>query len=148
LARHSAHLLDVPRDGEVIPLVELGTHCRGAAFFDGEWLRTPELERAIDALSREYEGFWFGRYDIRAGSFDDLKAGRNFTVIELNGATSEATSIYDPKNGLFEAYRILRRQWAILFEIGDRNRRAGVRPATLGEMAGLVRRHRREVEVH
>jgi 2-C-methyl-D-erythritol 4-phosphate cytidylyltransferase/2-C-methyl-D-erythritol 2,4-cyclodiphosphate synthase len=34
----------------------------------------------------------------------ELQAGQ-FTVIELNGATSEATSIYDPGNGLFAAYR-------------------------------------------
>ena len=31
-------------------------------------------------------------------------------VVELNGVTSEATSIYDPKNSLFVAYRVLDRK--------------------------------------
>src|SRR5205823_1452898 len=35
----------------------------------------------------------------------DLRAGRNFQIIELNGAASEATSIYDARNSLFAAYR-------------------------------------------
>jgi membrane protein DedA with SNARE-associated domain len=143
LERHATRLWEVPADGEVVSLVELGTHCRGAAFFDGTALQTPALVEAVDEISRSYrdEGFWFGRYDVRTDSEETLQAGR-FRVIELNGATSEATSIYDPKHGLFDAYRTLREQWRILFEIGDRNRAAGARPATLGELFDLLRRHR------
>ena len=148
LTRHARRLMDVPPTGEIVPLVELGTHCRGAAFYDGEWIRTPELEAAIDQLSRGYAGFWFGRYDVRSPSMEALRSGQEFKVIELNGATSEATSIYDPKNGLRAAYRLLRRQWAILFEIADRNRRDGARPASLGELLALVRRHRQELRAH
>jgi glyoxylase-like metal-dependent hydrolase (beta-lactamase superfamily II) len=123
--------------------VELGTHCRGAVFYDGTALQTPVLVEAVDRLSRTFrdDGFWFGRYDVRTDSEETLQAGR-FRVIELNGATSEATSIYDPRHGLLDAYRTLREQWRILFEIGDRNRAAGARPATFRELFDLLRRHR------
>jgi D-serine deaminase-like pyridoxal phosphate-dependent protein len=77
----------------------------------------------------------------------ELQAGR-FTVIELNGATSEATSIYDPGNGLLTAYRTLARQWRILFEIGSRNRRAGIKSTGLRELAALLRRHREAKRAH
>lgn len=67
--------------------------------------------------------------------------------MELNGVASEATSIYDPANGLLKAYRTLREQWRICFEIGARNRAAGRRPATLGELRTLLLRHRAAMRI-
>jgi membrane protein DedA with SNARE-associated domain len=142
LRRHAARLTSVPAVGEIVPLVELGTHCRGSLFLDGGWVETPELGVAIERISRRFEGFWFGRYDIRTPSLADFQAGRNFKIVELNGATAEATAIYDPKNGLLSAYRTLFRQWRLLFEIAEANIRAGARGTTLGELWQLVRRHR------
>lgn len=146
--RFASRLATVPAEGDAVRLVELGTHSRGATFYDGEWARTPALEAAIDELSRGYAGFWFGRYDIRAPSADAARAGTGFKVIELNGAAAEATNIYDPRNRLSAAYRVLRRQWAILFEIAARNVAAGATPASLREMIGLLRVHRRAVRSH
>jgi pimeloyl-ACP methyl ester carboxylesterase/membrane protein DedA with SNARE-associated domain len=148
LARHAARLDQVPAVGERIALTTLGTHCRGAVFYDGEALRTEALEAAIDELSRGYSGFWFGRYDIRAPSIEAIRAGADFKVLELNGATSEATSIYDPGNRLVDAYRTLRRQWAILFEIASRNRAAGARSSSLAELLRLMAVHRRASRAH
>jgi membrane protein DedA with SNARE-associated domain/pimeloyl-ACP methyl ester carboxylesterase len=119
----------VPERGQAVQLTELGTHCLGAVFLDGGHLKTAALEDAIDRLSREYEGFYFGRYDVRAPSAEDLRAGRNLKVIELNGVTSEATSIYDPRNSVLAAWRVLFAQWRIAFEIGAQNRKRGARPA-------------------
>ncbi|HET9274636.1 MAG TPA: alpha/beta fold hydrolase, partial [Gemmatimonadales bacterium] len=147
LAKHAARLYEVPAAGEVVPLVELGTHCRGAAFLDGSQLRTPALEEAVDEISRKFPGFLFGRYDVRSESVEALQAGR-FTIIELNGATSEATSVYDPRNGILTAYRVLASQWRILFEIGARNRQAGVRTAGLTELMLLLRKHREARRAH
>lgn len=139
LEQHAERLWEVIPAGEVVPLVQLGTHCRGATFLDGARLRTPLLEEAVDGVSRSLEGFWFGRYDVRAESEAALQAGQ-FQVIELNGVSSEATSIYDPSNRLFSAYRTLFEQWTIAFEIGALNRKAGARVAGVGEVWGLVRR--------
>jgi pimeloyl-ACP methyl ester carboxylesterase len=146
-AKHAARLGEVPATGEVVPLVELGTHCRGAMFFDGTALRTAALEAAVDRISKGFEGFHFGRYDVRAESVEALQAGR-FRVIELNGVTSEATSIYDPAHGLLEAYRTLRAQWRLVFEIGGRSRAAGARPARLGELVTLALSHRAAKREH
>ncbi|MDH4348629.1 MAG: alpha/beta fold hydrolase [Gemmatimonadota bacterium] len=147
LRLHAARLADVPAAGAELRLVELGTHCKGSVFFDGEWVRTPALEAAIDRVSQGYAGFWFGRYDVRAPSVEALQQGQ-FKVLELNGATAEATSIYDPGNRLGDAYRVLRRQWAILFEIASQNAMAGARPATVPELVGLMRRHRQSLRAH
>lgn len=138
--RHAARLGEVLTGGETFALVELGSHCRGALFLDGSRFKTEALERSIDLLSRGFDGFYFGRFDIRTPSPEDFRRGLNFKVVELNGVTSEATHIYDPAHGLLYAYRVLFRQWRLAFEIGAQNRARGARPTTLFGLAGLTRR--------
>jgi pimeloyl-ACP methyl ester carboxylesterase/membrane protein DedA with SNARE-associated domain len=141
LAAHGPRLAQVPGPGELVVLTELGTHSRGATFHDGARYLTPALERSVDELTRPFEGFWFGRYDVRAPSAEALMAGGPFTVLELNGVSSEATSIYDPAHGLLHAYRTLFAQWRLAFAIGEANRARGARPASVGEIIRLLRRH-------
>jgi membrane protein DedA with SNARE-associated domain len=138
-------LHDLPAAGERVQLVELGTHCRGAIFLDGARLKTEALEEAIDRVSRAYEGFYFGRFDIRTPSLDDFQRGENFKVIELNGVTSEATHIYDPRYSLFAAYRVLFAQWRIAFEIGALNRARGMEPTSARELIRLTVEFQRSV---
>jgi len=117
--------------GESLKLVEAGNHAQGCIFRDGQRLRTPELIERIDTISKKLTGFNIGRYDLRFTSEDDLRAGKNFSIIELNGAASEATSIYDARNSLGCAYRTLFRQWELVFAIGAANRRQGCPPTKL-----------------
>ena len=112
--------------GETIRLVEAGNHCQGAIFLDGRRLYSPKLEQAIDRISRSIPGFFVGRYDLRYASVAALQAGEGFQIVELNGVASEATSIYDPSNSLWNAYRTLFQQWEIIFAIADQNRKRGL----------------------
>ncbi|MEP6913699.1 MAG: VTT domain-containing protein [bacterium] len=140
-------LLDIPATGESVQLIEIGTHCLGSIFLDGIEIKTAELERAIDHLAKAFDGFYFGRFDIRTPSLTDFQHGKNFKVVELNGVTSEATSIYDPKNTLFAAYRVLFDQWRIAFEIGAQNRARGAEPARLLTLARrIVEKWRKQSE--
>ncbi len=123
LRLHAARLAWVPPRGEQVVLTRLGTHSRGAVFLDGERFKTAELTRAVDGLTRRYEGFYFGRYDLVAPDAAALMAGGPLTVLELNGVSSEATSIYDPRHNLMHAYGTLFAQWRLAFEIGLRIRR-------------------------
>lgn len=142
LKKFAARLDEVPAAGEPVILTELGTHCRGAVFLDGAGLITPALEAVVERVSCAFDGFYFGRYDVRTESAEAFKRGE-FTVIELNGLTSEATSIYDPKHSVWFGWRMLCRQWALAFAIGAENRTRGVKPLTLGEVWGLLMEARR-----
>ena len=117
--------------GESLKLVEAGNPAQGCIFRDGAHLWSEALERRINDISQRLDGFFIGRYDIRYSAVEELRAGRNFEIIELNGAASEATSIYDPRNSLFAAYRTLFRQWELVFAIGAANRRRGLSPTSL-----------------
>ena len=138
LRRHQENLFSVPEKGERFKLVEVGTHCRGALFLDGSAVWTPQLEAAIDRLSKQFEGFYFGRYDVVTPCVEDFRNGENFKIIELNGVTSEATHIYQPGTSLWRAYAVLMHQWRLAFEIGAINARRGCKPAPLGKLAALI----------
>jgi membrane protein DedA with SNARE-associated domain len=122
---------EVLATGEQLKLVEAGNHAEGCIFRDGMHLLTPALAARIDEISQKLSGFYVGRYDIRFSSIDDLKEGRNFKIVELNGAASEATSIYDARNSLLSAYRTLFRQWDLVFAIGVANRKRGAVPVSV-----------------
>ena len=136
--RHAASLFDVPEAGERVPLVDIGTHCKGCLFLDGNWVISPALEAEIDRVSKTFDGFFFGRYDIRTTDVEAFARGENYKVVELNGVTSEATNIYDPRNSLLKAYRVLFRQWELAFRIGAANRALGQRPVSVADLFRMV----------
>ncbi len=129
---------EVPAAGEEVRLTELGTHCRGAVFLDGARFATPRLTEAVERISRSFDGFYFGRYDLKAPSYEAFEAGRDLKVLELNGVTSEATHVYDPQVRLVDAYRVLFEQWRLAFEAGARNRDRGVEPVGLLELLRML----------
>lgn len=140
--RQAARLADTPPAGQVVSLGDCGSHCRGATFLDGRSLITPALEQAFDRIARSYDGFYFGRFDVRAAATEEFVDGRAFKIIELNGVTSEATHIYDPSVGLLDAYRALFEQWRLAFEIGAENISRGAAVTSLWQLGALVARYR------
>lgn len=147
LAKHylkvnAARLSEVPNSGEAIQLVELGTHCRGAIFLDGNRYKSEALRLALDEVLSTYDGFYFGRFDLRVPSGEALKRGEGIQILELNGVSSESTDIYDPKNSIFKAWRVLCRQWQIAFQIGAANRAAGAKIPAWNEIFAVLRGHR------
>lgn len=138
LEKHSAELKTVLPAGQEFSLVNLGTHCKGALFLDGNEFISEKLTERIDKISSNFKGFYFGRYDIRVPSEADFVVGKNIQVIELNGVTSEATSIYDPKYSVWHGYKTLFWQWRIATEIGAQNIRNGAKPISLRELVRIA----------
>lgn len=136
--KHDNILHTIPADGTIVKLVTLGSHCRGSLFLEGEQYRTDILIKTIDHISKHINGFYFGRYDIRAESIEAFKRGE-YKVIEVNGVTSESTNMYDPRYRLIDAYRILFAQWRLAFEIGQKNVLKGHAPMNLKELVNKVK---------
>ncbi|MBO9611100.1 MAG: NRDE family protein [Dyadobacter sp.] len=135
----------VPADGEEVGLVPYGNHSRGAKFTDLSHRITPALTQAIDQVCSAIPGFYYGRLDIRFKSWAELEAGRHFSIIELNGAVSEPTHIYDPEHSLFFAWKEIYRHWKILREISMANMRNGAPPMTFADGLKMIREHHRHV---
>ena len=139
LTRHAAHVGRVLAADERFALATAGNHCQGTLFRDGTHLITPELNNVFHTISRQFDGFFVGRFDVRYSDPTAFRAGQDFAIVELNGVASESTNLYDPTWSLWRAYATLFRQWALLFRIGTANRSRGHRPVTVRELLGLVR---------
>lgn len=142
-ARHREQLERVPDEGELIPLVFSGNHCQGTIFKDGTSLLRPKLAARIEEIASAIPGFDFGRFDIRFDVLEDFLRGENFKIIEINGASAEATHIWDAEMTLIEAYRVLFEQFRVLFEIGDARRQQGYAPVGLRALLAETLRYRR-----
>jgi len=88
--------------GESKELVSIGNHCLGTTFLNANHLITPKLHESFNRIGREIKGFYFGRFDLRCASFEDLENG-NIKIVELNGCGAEPAHIYHPGASFWKA---------------------------------------------
>ena len=132
-------ILDIiPENGASIELMPIGNHSRGTTFLNENQLINNELCKQFDVLSKRIDGFYFGRFDIRCNSEQDLHKG-NFKIMELNGAGAEPGHIYDPGFSLFKAYRSIISHLKALFEISRANRKRGFAYMTFSEGLDFIK---------
>ena len=122
---YGKELKTVLKQGEKKNLVPYGNHARGAKFIDYSHLISPELTQVIDDMCLQIPEFYFGRMDVMYNTWAELEQGKNFSIVELNGAASEPTHIYDPKHSLFFAWKELARHIRYMFRISVANHKRG-----------------------
>lgn len=123
--RYGNDLSKVLEKGKKFVLVPYGSHTRGAKFIDISNKICSKLESTINNICSEVPGFYFGRLDIFHTTIDDLAEGKNFKIIEINGAGSEPTHIYDPSHSLLFAWKEIIKHWKILYQISTVNNKKG-----------------------
>jgi hypothetical protein len=133
----------VPAEGELVRLAFIGSMRVGGLYRDARQFITPALSQRFDAIARSMPEFHFGRFDIRFESLERLQAGEDFSIIEINGAGSEAIHAWDPEVPLRSVYRELFQAQDQLFEIAARNQARGFKPVSLAVfLQTALRQHR------
>lgn len=120
-------------------LVPFGSHTRGAKFLDYSAKQNEKLQQTINEICTKVSGFYFGRLDIRYQSFEDLCEGKNFSIIEINGAGAEPTHIYDPSHSVFFAWKEIIKHWSLLYRISMANKKRGAPYLTYSEGMEMLR---------
>lgn len=120
----SNRLSEVLENGKILELVSIGNHCLGTTFLDGTHLINDKLSTTFDSLSKQIDGFYFGRFDLRCARVEDLYEG-NYKVMELNGCGAEPAHIYHPGFPLRKALIVLFKHWRNIFEIARENVKRG-----------------------
>lgn len=113
--------------GESLLLMPIGNHCRGTTFLNGNAWIDEQLTGVFDRLSDQIEGFYFGRFDLRCASIEALREGRDFKIMELNGAGAEPGHIYQPGYSLWQAWKDIIYHLDHLCSISIANHKRGVR---------------------
>ncbi|MBS1602988.1 MAG: NRDE family protein [Bacteroidetes bacterium] len=145
LTARYGHLLDtILPSGINYTLVPYGNHCLGSKFVDWSNRISDQLAEVIDGVCRQIPEFYYGRLDIKFADWNDLLNGKGFSIIELNGAGSEPTHIYDPSHSIFFAWKEIIRHWRLLHRISLINAKHRKIPLmSTGEGWRMLRDHAR-----
>jgi hypothetical protein len=125
-AKLNGHLSKVPEKHKVHYLSNRGNHNRGAKFTNLHREIDEALVTVFDSISNSSNQFHYGRYDIKTTSMEDLKKGRNISILEFNGVGAEPNHIYDCNMGYFQALRTIATHWHHMYRIGRMNHANGV----------------------
>lgn len=127
-----ADLLDrVLAADEVYMLEPIGNHCRGACFFDGNHLITDTLNELFNNINAHMNEVYYGRFDIKYESWDQLVNGSSFKILEMNGIASEPIHIYDKNVKIRDKYKSFYSLWKTIYEISNIQKSRGIHPISL-----------------
>ena len=126
-----AYLSEFPVEGEPYRRLFSASHSRGAVFRDAAALISEEVLAALDQIFADIPSFHYGRLDIKFKDIGILRSGRDFHIIEINGASSESINIWYRNASLGQALRTLLQQYHTLFKLGSANRTLGLEPLGL-----------------
>ncbi|MDZ7646953.1 MAG: hypothetical protein U5K54_07100 [Cytophagales bacterium] len=136
---YSGRLKEILPKGEELELVSIGNHCLGTTFLNKNHLITEKLSGIFDQISKQIPDFYFGRFDLRCNSAQDLESGK-VMILEVNGCGAEPAHIYQPGSSLFEGIKVLITHWQNLYRISKENHERGVAYLTLREGRQIYKR--------
>ena len=119
----SDHILQMNESKILVPY---GNHVRGTTFIDNNHIIDERLVNTIDKISQSIQDFYYGRFDLRCANINDLKDGKNFSILELNGAGAEPAHIYDPSFSFFKAQQVLAQHYKMMFVAATENKKRGI----------------------
>lgn len=133
-------------ENKMLNLVPYGNHCRGTKFVDASHKITPKMIESFNEICSKINGFHFGRMDIMYKSYADLEQGKNFQIVEINGAISEPTHMYDPKHSLFYGWKELTRHFHYMYLISKENHKNGAKYLTFKEGVNEFKNHHKHYD--
>ncbi len=124
--KHKDRLNNIIPQGEQFILSYALNLSRGGKMVNLEHEKNGRLLKVFDELSHYAKHFYYGRYDIKCASIEELKQGKNFIILEYNGSGGEPHHVYGNSNTLLKACRILLRHWDICYQISKYNHSKGI----------------------
>lgn len=125
-AKHEDKLHCILDAGERYCLSPALNLSRGGKLVSLEHEKDERLLKLFDEISHYAGNFYYGRYDVRCRSIEDLKEGKNFSILEYNGSGAEPHHVYGNGYSLWEACRILVSHWNMLCRICQVNHDRGI----------------------
>jgi hypothetical protein len=123
--KHQAYWHDVLDEGEIFVLSHAANRNRGARLHNlRDEIDTP-LQDLFDGLSQHSGYFFYGRYDLKCHSLEDLRQGRNFSILEYNGCGAAPNHVYHCGLSVWQAWREIIRHWQWLYDISQWNHKHG-----------------------
>lgn len=125
-ARHKTRLDWVLKEGEQFYLSNASNRSQGGKLVNLNHEIDEVLLDRFDELSLHAKYFYYGRYDIKCKSIEGLKQGKDFTILEFNGAGAGIQHVYGNNLSLWEACKTIFHHWQQLYKISKLNHKNGL----------------------
>ncbi len=125
ITRHKERLHKILPQGTQYYLSHASNRIQGGKLLGIDHEIDQGLQRFFDDLSHYSGKFLYGRYDIKCKSVADLKAGKNFSILEFNGAGAGTQHVYANNYSLLQACRIILHHWKMMARISRYNHQHG-----------------------
>ncbi len=129
---HDRDLNRVVPAGEKVVLNLSGSYGHGARCVHRHDLNTAALSEAVTTFAKRFPALHFARFDLRAVSEAEFKAGR-FIVTEVGGCCHVSSLVRDESLRFSRAYSAVWTQLKVCIEAGAYNLAQKVRPVPLDE---------------
>ncbi len=123
--KHVDNLHIILPSGQRYYLAHAANLNRGANFVNMQHLISNELIEVFDAISHPTQ-FYYGRYDLKCHSLEDLSKGKNFLILEFNGSGAEPNHVYNAGYSLWQAQKEFLKHWKVLYKISRYNHKNGI----------------------
>ncbi len=124
--RHKNRLDLVLKEGEQFYLSNASNRSQGGKLENLNNEIDEQLLAQFDAISLHTKYFYYGRYDIKCKSIEGLKSGKDYTILEFNGAGAGIQHIYGNNLSLYMACKLILEHWKQLYRISELNHKSGM----------------------
>lgn len=145
--KHKENLNNIIPANEQYYLNELGNHNRGARFINLKNEIDEALLSVMNKINLYSKHFYYGRYDIKTTSLEDLKLGKNISILEYNGVGSEPNHIYDIGLSYMQAINVIAMHWKYMYEIGRINYKKGIKYISFFEGIEMFKAARKNIKL-
>ena len=128
-------------DGEELELEPIGNHSRGTTFLNGNKYIDETITKTFDQLGLYMHDIYYGRFDLKCNSIEELRNGVNFKILEFNGVAGEPAHIFDPAFPVWKAYRDIYRHWKVIYQIAKIQIKKGIPTMSLSDMVASYRQY-------
>lgn len=132
--------------GEIYVLSHIANLYNGSKFINLYNEIDNKMLEVFDKISHS-NNFYYGRYDIKCSSIEDIREGKNFLILEFNGAGSVPNHIYAGGYTLLTAYKEILAHWKALFEISEYNCEKGIKYWDLAKGYKFIRNSKKHFDV-
>lgn len=121
MLRHKKHLSTILPANEKLILSYASNRSQGGKLVSLRHEIDQQLHDVFDRISLESENLFYGRFDIKCASIAALKQGKDFLILEYNGAGAGIQHVYGNSLSLAEACRTILQHWKMLYQISVYN---------------------------
>ena len=131
----------IPKNGEHLVIEKVGNHSKGTTFLDGSHLLNEKMLHQFNLIGQQMNDIFYGRFDLKYNTLEELCAGINLKIIEFNGVGAEPAHIYDTEIPIKQKMKSYKEHLIQIGKLHEIQKSRGVKTNSLLQMIRFFRHY-------